>query len=323
MLKMHLIIYLILLNLMEKITSNNEKDLRKLVSYISTSKAILIGAGAGLSTSAGFYSSGERFKKYFFDFQKKYNLKDTYSGSFYPYPKKAEYWAFMSRNIYLNRFAPFPKRTYNILYEIFKNKNYFILTTNVDHLFQRAGFDKNRMYYMQGDMGLIQCKKPCHFKNYENFDLIKDMLIDQGFSFDSKGELIVNDNIKSEINEKLIPKCPVCGGEMDFNLRIDDNFVQDDGWYKHQKLYNDFIDKYKNDDILYIELCVGYNTPSIIKYNFWNQVNKNKKAKFVTINLEEGEIPNEIKDRSLSLSGDADEIINKIYELIKDDKSDL
>ena len=323
MLFMNILIYLILFNLMEKISSNNEKNLRKLVTYISTSKAILIGAGAGLSTSAGFYSSGERFHKYFFDFQKKYRLTDTYSGSFYPYPKKAEYWTFMSRNIYLNRFAPFPKRTYNILYEIFKDKNYFILTTNVDHLFQRAGFDKNKLYYMQGDMGLIQCKKPCHFKNYENFDLIKNMLIDQGFSFDAKSELLVGDNIKSEISEKLIPKCPKCGGEMDFNLRISDNFVQDDGWYKHQKLYSDFLEKYKNDEILYIEICVGFNTPSIIKYNFWNQVNKNKKAKFVTINLEESEVPNEIKDRSLSLTGDADEIINKIYKLINNDESDL
>ena len=320
---MKIIKFSLFLNLIFTMASINKNDVEKVVSLIQNSKAILIGAGAGLSTAAGFYSSGERFNKYFFDFEKKYNLRDTYSGSFYPYPKKSEYWAFMSRNMYLMRFAPFPKRTYNLLYEIFKDKNYFILTTNFDHLFQRSGFDKNRLYYTQGDMGLIQCKKPCHFKNYENYDLIKDMLIDQGFSFDSKGELLVGDNIKSEISEKLIPKCPICGGEMDFNLRIGNNFVQDEGWYKHQKLYNDFIDKYKNDDILYIELCVGYNTPSIIKYNFWNQVNKNKKAKFVTINLEEGEIPNEIKDRSLSISGDADEIINKIYELIKDDKSDL
>ena len=320
---MKIIKFSLFLNLIFTMASINKNDLEKVVSLISTSKAILIGAGAGLSTAAGFYSSGERFHKYFFDFEKKYNLKDTYSGSFYPYPKKSEYWAFMSRNMYLMRFAPFPKRTYNILYEIFKDKNYFILTTNVDHLFQRAGFDKNRLYYTQGDMGLIQCKKPCHFKNYENYDLIKDMLIDQGFSFDSKGELLVGDNIKSEINEELIPKCPFCGGEMDFNLRGGYNFVQDDGWYEHRKLYDDFISKYKNDEILYIELGVGYDTPSIIKYNFWNQVKNNKKAKYISINLEKDEIPEEIKNRSLLLIGDADEIINKIYELIKENKSDL
>ena len=159
---MKIIIYGLFLILIKIMSSSNKNDLNKLVSYISTSKAIIIGAGAGLSTSAGFYLSGERFQKYFFDFQKKYGIKDMYSGSFYPYSKISEYWAFMSRNIYLNRFAPIPKKTYNILYEIFKNKNYFILTTNVDHLFQKAGFDKNRMYYMQGDMGLLQCKKPCH-----------------------------------------------------------------------------------------------------------------------------------------------------------------
>ena len=310
---MNIIVNVIFLNLIFVMVSINDKDLEKVISYLSTSKAIIIGAGAGLSTSAGFYSSGERFKKYFFDFQKKYRLKDTYSGSFYPYPKKSEYWAFMSRNIYLNRFSPFPKKTYNILYQIFKDKNYFILTTNVDHLFQRAGFDKNRLYYTQGDMGLLQCKKPCHFKNYDNYNIIKDMLIDQGFSFDSKGELLIGDKIKTEISEKLIPKCPVCGGEMDFNLRIGNNFVQDDGWYKHQKLYDDFINKYKNDEILYIELCVGYNTPAIIKYNFWNQVSNNKKSKFISINLEEDDIPEKIKNRSIILKGDADEIINKMF----------
>ena len=172
-------------------------------------------------------------------------------------------------------------------------------------------------------MGLIQCKKPCHFKNYENYNLIKDMLIYQGFSFGSKGELIVGDNIKSEINEELIPKCPVCGGEMDFNLRGGYNFVQDDGWYEHRKLYDDFKTKYKNDDILYIELGVGYDTPSIIKYNFWNQVKNNKKAKYISINLEKDEIPEEIKNRSLLLIGDADEIINKIYGLINENTNDL
>lgn len=320
---MKIIIYGLFLILIKIMSSSNKNDLNKLVSYISTSKAIIIGAGAGLSTSAGFYLSGERFQKYFFDFQKKYGIKDMYSGSFYPYSKISEYWAFMSRNIYLNRFAPIPKKTYNILYEIFKNKNYFILTTNVDHLFQKAGFDKNRMYYMQGDMGLLQCKKPCHKKNYDNYNIIKDMLKNQGFIIDDKGELIVGGNIRNEIDEKLIPKCPICGGEMDFNLRIGDNFLQDDGWYEHQRLYTNFIDKYKNDNILYIELCVGYNTPSIIKYNFWNQVKNNPKAKFISINLEETEIPENIKNRSLVLTGDADKILNEIYNKINENKNDL
>ena len=301
----------------------NKNDLEKFIKWASKSKAILIGAGAGLSAGAGFFSSGKRFKKYFFDFMNKYYVKDMYSGSFYPYKKKSEYWAFMSRNIYLNRFAPFPKKTYKTLFDIFKNTNYFILTTNVDHLFQRAGFDKNKMYYMQGDMGLIQCKKPCHFKNYENFNIIKDMLIDQGFSIDRNRELIVGDKIKMEIDEKLIPKCPICGGEMDFNLRIDNNFVQDEGWYKHQKLYGNFLDKYKDEDILYIEIGVGYNTPSIIKYNFLSQVRNNKKAKYIYINLEENKISKEIEDRSLILIGDVDEIFNEIYKLIKEYNTEL
>ena len=316
------IIYIFLfINLINKMKSYNKNDIEKFISYISTSKAIIIGAGAGLSTSAGFLMSGERFDKYFFDFKKKYNIQDMYSGSFYPYSNKAEFWAFMSRNIYLNRFTPMPKNTYNILYEIFKDKNYFILTTNADHLFQKAGFDKNKLYYMQGDMGLLQCKKPCHFKNYDNYDTIKNMLIDQGFNFDEKGELIPSSNIKSEISENLKPKCPECGGEMDLNLRGGYNFVQDEGWYKHQQLYTDFIDKYKNDDILYIEIGVGYDTPSIIKYNFWNKVAYNKKAKFVSINLEKNDVPEKIKNRSLIITGDANEILNKIFTLINENKN--
>ena len=244
-----------------------------------------------------------------------------YSGSFYPYCKKSEFWAFMSRNIYLNRFAPIPKYTYNILYEIFKDKNYFILTTNVDHLFQKVGFEKKRLYYMQGDMGLLQCKKPCHFKNYDNYNIIKNMLLDQGFNFDEKGELIANSHIKSEINENLIPKCPKCGGEMELNLRSGYNFVQDEGWYERRTLYTNFIDKYKKDDILYIELGVGYDTPSIIKYNFWSQVAENKKAKFISINLEKSDIPEKIKNQSLIITGDANEILNKIYALINQNKN--
>ena len=320
---MKIIIYGLILNLIKIMAFYDETDLEKFVSDILASKAIIIGAGAGLSASAGFDLSGERFQKYFFDFKKKYNIEDMYSGSFYSYTKKSEFWAFMSRNVYLSRFSPFPKKTYNILYEIFKDKNYFILTTNVDHLFQKVGFDKNRMYYMQGDMGLIQCEKPCHTKNYENYNIIKDMLIDQGFTIDEKGELIVGNNIKTEISENLIPKCPVCGGEMTLNLRGGYNFVQDDGWYEHQKLYSDFINKYKNDDILYIEIGVGYDTPSIIKYNFWSQVSMNKKAKFVSINLEEIEVPEKIKNRSIVITADADNILNKIYTLIKEHKSDL
>ena len=227
-----------------------KKDIKELIFLISKSKAVLIGAGAGLSISAGFTMSGERYDKYFIDFKYKYQFEDMYSGAFYPFEKASEFWAFMSRNIYLSRFSPFPKNTYINLYKIVKDKNYFILTTNVDHLFQKANFDKNKLFYMQGDMGLIQCKKPCHFKNYENYDIIKNMLKDQGFNFTEKGDLIMTNNIKIEINENLIPKCPVCGGEMDLNLRGGYNFVQDEGWYKHREMYEKFLNENENDDLL-------------------------------------------------------------------------
>ena len=177
---------------------------------------------------------------------------------------------------------------------------------------------------MQGDMGLLQCKKPCHFKNYENHDIIKKMLLDQGFNINEKNELIMTYNIKTEISENLIPKCPQCGGQMDFNLRIGNNFVQDRGWYEHQKMYTKFLEDNANEEILYLELGVGYMTPGIIKYNFWNQMKKNKKAKYVSINLEESQAPEEIKDRSLIIAGDIDEIIDKVVTLlIKGKNSDL
>ena len=313
---------IIFLLLFEISMSYTQKDINQLFSLISKSKTILIRAGAGLSTSAGFTMSGERYKKYFKDFINEYHLTDMYSGSFYPFKKDSEYWAFMSRNIFLNRFSPFPKNTFDILYNLIKSKNYFILTTNVDHLFQRANFDKNRIFYMQGDMGLLQCKKPCHNKNYENYEIIKKMFIDQGFNFSEKGELIITDNIKTEISENLIPKCPICGGEMDFNLRIGNNFVQDKGWYEHQKMYEDFLNKNEKEEILYLELGVGYMTPSIIKYNFWNQMKKNKKGKYISINLEQNNIPKEIENRSLLISGDIHEILNQLL-LNKEKNKDL
>ena len=223
-----------------------DEKIKKLKEEIETADAILIGAGSGLSTAAGFEYTGESLTKYFGDFVEKYGFRDMYSGGFYPFPSTEEFWAYWSRYIYVNRYMDRDNGTYKMLYDIVKDRDYFVLTTNVDHQFQKAGFDKKRLFYTQGDYGLFQCSEPCHDKTYDNRETVIDML---EFRKDMK------------IPTELIPKCPVCGKPMSMNLRSDDTFVQDEGWYKASERYSDFIRRHENTHILFLELGVGYNTP--------------------------------------------------------------
>ena len=200
--------------------------LTKILEKIENSVAILVGIGAGMSTSAGFEYSGERFEKYFSDFKEKYGINDIYEGGFYPFSSLEEYWAWWSRHIYFNRYDVSVGKPYSDLLKILKDKNYFILTTNVDHQIQMAGFEKMRLFYTQGDYGLWQCSVPCHNKTYDNENEVRKMI-----------ELQRDMKIPSN----LIPYCPVCKKPMAMNLRSDDSFVQDDGWYEAQNRYNDFI----------------------------------------------------------------------------------
>ena len=239
---------------MTKSTGNYWDSIEQLKHKIDTADAIVIGAGAGLSTAAGFIYSGERFQKYFADFIKKYHFKDMYSGGFYPFATLEEHWAYWSRYIDINRYMDAPNDTYKRLLKLVQNKDYFVLTTNVDHQFQKAGFDKKRLFYTQGDYGLFQCSKPCHDKTYDNEEVIRKMVAEQK-----------NMRIPSE----LVPKCPECGKPMTMNLRCDDTFVQDEGWYKASERYSDFLRRHEGMYILFLELGVGFNTPVIIKYPFW------------------------------------------------------
>jgi NAD-dependent SIR2 family protein deacetylase len=191
-------------------------EIEKLHKALQSADAIVIGAGAGLSTSAGFTYSGERFQQHFADFIGKYGFTDMYSAGFYPFPTEEEKWAYWSRHIYYNRYVPAPKPVYDNLLKLLKDKDYFVITTNVDHQFQKAGFDKKRLFYTQGDYGLFQCAKPCHQKTYNNEDVIKRMIAEQ---------------MDMRIPSELVPKCPVCGGPMAMNLRSDETFVEDEGWH--------------------------------------------------------------------------------------------
>ena len=268
-----------------------------LKSKFKSVQAIIIGAGAGLSTSAGFVYSGKRFHENFYDFEAKYNFHDMYSGGFYPYETFEEYWAYWSRYIYLNRFSPPPIPVYENLLDLVRDKNYFVITTNVDHCFQRAGFDKNRLFYTQGDFGLFQCSVPCHKKTYDNEEIIRQMFVEQK-------------NMK--VPSELVPKCPKCGRPETMNLRTDGTFVEDEGWQKASDNYKKFLAKNKGKNILFLELGVGANTPGIIKYPFWQMTQNFKNAFYVCINKGEIYIPAEIKDKSLGIDGDIGEILKMI-----------
>lgn len=286
------------------------EEIIKLREILDSAECVVVGAGAGLSASAGFSYSGERFKKYFSDFEAKYHFHDMYSGGFADFSSLEENWAYWSRFIYINRYMDAPLPVYEKLLELVRGKDYFAITTNVDHCFQKAGFDKKRLFYTQGDYGLFQCCVPCHKKTYDNEEIVKKMLISQGFGFkDSEsrkdGEIIFPENpLKMEIPSELVPHCPVCGKPMSMNLRCDGTFVEDDGWHEAAKKYQDFLEKHKNARTLFLELGVGGNTPGIIKYPFWNLVHQNKNAFYASLNMEKEEIPIEIKVRSVLIKGD-------------------
>ena len=220
-----------------------------------------------------------------------------YSSGFFPFKTSEEMWAYWSRFIWCNRYMDIDNGTYKALFELMKGKDYFIITTNVDHQFQKAGFDKSRLFYTQGDYGLFQCSEPCHDQTYDNEEMVKDMI---EFQQDMK------------IPTELIPKCPKCGKPMTMNLRSDDKFVEDEGWHKAAEHYQDFLQAHEGQHILYLELGVGYNTPVIIKYPFWQMTAKNPDAVYVCLNFGEAYAPDEIMEQSICINGDIYEVLSKI-----------
>lgn len=284
-------------NLITTSTKSYLEQIDKLKKEIENADAIVIGAGAGMSTAAGFSYSGDRFEKYFSDFHKKYGFSDMYSGGFYPYETLEEYWAWWSRHIWINRYAITAGKPYMDLLYIIKEKDYFVLTTNVDHQFQLAGFDKKRLFYTQGDYGLWQCSKACHNKTYDNKETVYNMVSEQK---------------DMKIPTELIPKCPVCGAPMTMNLRCDNFFVQDKGWYAASGRYEDFIRRHKNLHILFLELGVGANTPVIIKYPFWQMTAKNPNAIYACINSGEAVAPSKIAKQSICINKDISKVLQDL-----------
>lgn len=284
-----------------KSTADSSGRIKQLKKELAQTDAVVIGAGAGLSTSAGFVYSGERFRQYFSDFEAKYGFHDMYSGGFYPYATPEEHWAYWSRYIYINRYMDAPKPVYDNLFKLVKSKDYFVITTNVDHCFQKAGFDKKRLFYTQGDYGLFQCSEPCCRETFENEEIIRSMVEQQK---------------EMRIPTELLPVCPHCGKPLTMNLRSDDKFVEDDGWHEAAERYKLFLHRNQNMRILFLELGVGYNTPVIIKYSFWRMTLNNPKAAYAVINYGEAICPDEIKRRSICIDADIGSVLP--YLLVQD-----
>lgn len=273
-----------------------ESQLKRAKEQLAKASAVVIGAGSGLSAAAGLTYSGERFQRLFPDFIQRYGMKDMYSAGFYPFQTQEEKWAYWSRQIYWNRYDTGACDVYWDLLDLVKEKEYFVLTTNVDHQFQIAGFAESRIFATQGDYGLFQCAKACHSMLYDNEKVVREMLQQQ------------ND---CKIPAKLIPKCPVCGGDMEVHLRCDSNFVEDAAWYAAQKRYRVFLEKHAGERILFWELGVGMNTPVIIKYPFWHMTNQNPKAFYLCMNNGEAWAPRELENRSLCMNLDIQWILKK------------
>ena len=273
--------------------------MERLKAALQDCDAVVIGAGSGLSTAAGFTYTGERFEQHFSDFAQKYGIQDMYSGGFYPFPTQEAFWAYWSRYIYINRYQDAPKPVYDDLLKLVQDKDYFVITTNVDHCFQKAGFDKKRMFYTQGDYGLFQCSEPCCQETFDNEAVIREMVKRQ-------------ENMK--IPTELLPTCPHCGKPLTMNLRSDNKFVEDEGWHRAVERYENFLRTRAGQKILFLEFGVGYNTPVIIKYPFWQMTAKNPKAIYACINQGQAVCPQEIERQSVCINADIGQVLQSLSD---------
>ena len=284
------------------VSRDNSAEITALAHSFASADAVVVGAGAGLSTAAGLTYSGERFQRLFADFIERYRFTDMYSAGFYPHPTLEEHWAYWSRYIWHNRYEPAPKDTYAKLLRALEDKDFFVITTNVDHQFQLAGFPKERLFYTQGDYGLWQCSVPCHDETYGNYETVRRM---------------VGEQRDMRVPSDLVPYCPKCGAPMSMNLRADMTFVEDAGWHAASERYANYLSQHEADKVLYLELGVGMNTPAIIKYPFMNRTYRNGSATYACLNYGEVYAPAEIRSRSILVDGDIDAVLDELLPLLR------
>ena len=297
-----------------KSTGDCSASVSALQRALDACEAVVIGAGAGLSASAGLTYAGERFQRYFGDFIAKYGIRDMYTGGFFPFPDLETFWGWWSRHIWINRYTDAPRPVYDELFRLIRQKDYFVLTTNVDHCFQKAGFDKQRLFYTQGDYGLFQCSEPCHRATYDNAETVRKMLEEQGYRVGEDNELTVPNGVtlKMSVPTELVPRCPVCGRPMTMNLRSDDRFVEDEGWHAHAGYYSDFLQRHQRLKTVFLELGIGGNTPAIVKVPFIRMTHEWPDATYVCLNYGEAFAPAQIKDKAICINGDIGDILNRL-----------
>ena len=277
-----------------------EDQIDRAAKNIRNTDCVIIGAGAGASTAAGIQYGGKRFTDNFAEFIKKYGeyyMTDMYAAGFYPYPSEEAKWGYWSKHALMNRFDPPALPLYTELYDLVKNKEYFVLTTNVDHQFYKAGFDEKRIFATQGDYGKIQCQKACHPKTYDAKDLFRKM-----------------DKARRDclIPSELVPKCPVCGGNMAMNLRCDNYFVEDEAWHEAADRYAGFLEQNKDKKVVLLELGVGFNTPIIIRFPFEKMVRENSSYSLIRMNMDEAVVPESFGKRAIGIGGDMAKAITDI-----------
>lgn len=294
-------------------TRDSSAELERLREAVDQADAIVVGAGAGLSTAAGFTYSGERFERWLGLWGKRYGFSDMYSGGFYPYATLGEFWGYWSRNILANRYEAGIGRPYEQLVGLLAGRDHFVLTTNVDHQFQLAGEPHESLFYTQGDYGLFQCSKPCHAKTYDNEEQVRAMVaaVDERIAA-QRAAGVSDEALDLSVPEELVPRCPVCGRPMTTNLRSDDTFVEDEGWHEAARRYDDYLREHAHGRVLYLELGVGGNTPGIIKLPFWQLTEQNRDATYACVNLGESFAPDRIADRSILLDAGIAQVMDAL-----------
>ena len=286
---------------MTESTGSFSQSAERIAEAIGGADAVLVGAGAGLSTAAGFSYGGKRFEEHFADFHERFGIEEMYTGGFYPFPDKETLWAWWSRSIWLNRYACPVGEAYKDLAALLQGRDYFVLTTNVDHQFQRAGIEKERLFYTQGDYGLFQCSVPCHQETYDNKDMV---------------EAMVREQKDMRVPSELVPRCPRCGEPLVPHLRCDDTFVEDAGWHAATERYDKFLKDHRRDRVVLLEIGVGGNTPSIIKFPFWRMALRNRHATYVQLNAGEVFAPAELAERAILVDGDAAKMLSTLRETL-------